>query len=133
MTTLSNTPETSAEIGRDKPLTLRAIFILNALKVLLTLGFFAAFKWGGFALHGLAGDSAAQLMLVAAAGYAAAFGLIVSSILNRQIRWIRAAIVLDLLISVAVGGPIGYVIAAVSMGLTFTAPVQAYFAYRRGS
>jgi len=132
MTTFSNTPETSSETGREKPLTLRVIFILNALKVLLTIGFFAAFKWGGFALHGLAGDSAAQLMLVAAAGYAAAFVLIVSSILNRQIRWIRAAITLDLLISIAAGGPIGYVIAAVSMGLTFSVPVRAYFAYRQG-
>lgn len=132
MTTFSNTPETSSEIGRDRPLTLRAIFILNALKVLLTLGFFAAFKWGGFALHGLAGDSAAQLMLVAAAGYAAAFGLIVASILNRQIGWVRVAISLDLLISIAAGGPIGYVIAAVSMGLTFSVPVKAYFAYRQG-
>ncbi|WP_412563773.1 hypothetical protein [Thalassobius sp. MITS945101] len=130
MTTFSNAPDTSPEIGRDKPLTLRAIFILNALKVLLTLGFFAAFKWGGFALHGLAGDSAAQLMLVAAAGYAAAFGLIVASILNRQIRGIRTAIVLDLLISIAAGGPIGYVIAAVSMWLSFTGPVKRYFAYR---
>lgn len=132
MTSFSNTPETSSEIGRDKPLTLRAIFILNALKVLLTLGFFAAFKWGGFALHGLAGDSAAQLMLVATAGYAAAFGLIVASILNRQIGWIRVAIALDLLISIAAGGPIGYVIAAVSMALTFSVPVRAYFAYRQG-
>lgn len=131
MTTFSNAADTSPEIGRDKPLTLRAIFIFNALKVLLTLGFFAAFKWGGFALHGLAGNSAAQLMLVAAAGYAAAFGLIVASILNRQIGWIRAAIGLDLLIAIAAGGPIGYVIAAVSIALTFSAPVKAYFAYRR--
>ena len=116
--------------GRNKPITLRVIFILNALKILLTFGFFIAFKYGGFTLHGLEGDTAASLMLYTAFGYVVAFAAMVASILKRNILGLRAAIVIDFLISVPAKAPIGFAIAVISMGLTFTGAVKAYFAYR---
>jgi len=116
--------------GLNKPINLRAIFILNALKILLTFGFFLAFKYGGFALHGLEGDSAVSLMLYATIGYIAAFGAMVFSILKRNMAALRVAITADFAISVFAKAPIGFAIAAISVGLTFTRAVKEYFAYR---
>lgn len=116
--------------GATKPPLLRAIFILNAFKILLTFGFFVAFKFFGFAVNGLQGDAAASLMLYTMLGYIAAFAGIVASILKRSIVGIRLAILADFLISIPAKAIIGFAIAVIGMGLTFTASVRAYFAYR---
>ncbi|TCL08107.1 hypothetical protein BXY66_0140 [Shimia isoporae] len=118
------------QLGAAKPILLRVIFILNALKILFTVGFFVAFKFYGLSVHGLEGDSAANLMLLALALYVAAFGAIVASILKRNITGIRLALLADLGVSLYVVAPIGFVTFAVSMALTFSKPVRAYFAYR---
>lgn len=118
------------QLGATKPVLLRVIFILNALKIVLTLGFFVAFKFFGLAVHGLQGDSAANLMLLALAGYGVVFAAIVASILKRNILGLRLMLLADLALSLYVGAPIGYLTFALSMALSFTAPVRAYFAYR---
>ncbi len=125
MTIITNTID-----GRDKPIKLRIIFILNALKIVLTFGFFIAFKYGGFAVNELEGEPAASLMLYTMFGYIAAFATMVVSILKRSMLGLRAAIVVDFLISIPAKAPIGFAVAAISMGLTFTNAVKAYFAHR---
>lgn len=117
-------------IGASKPPTLRAIFILNALKIPLAFGFFAAFQFYGLKVGELEGDAAATRTLYTMLGYILAFAGIVASILKRNLVGIRAAIALDFCVSIPATAVIGFAIAIISMGLTFTAPVRAYFAYR---
>ena len=116
--------------GKNKPVTLRIIFFLNALKIILTIGFFVAFKFYGLSVKGMEGDSAANLMLLTLAGYVLTFAAIVYSILNRNLMGIRAAIVVDFLVSIPAKAPIGFAIAIISLGLTFTKSAKAYFAYK---
>ncbi len=116
--------------GASKPIILRVIFILNALKILLAFGFFAAFKYYGLQVGELAGPQAANLMLYTMLGYTVTFACIVASILKRSLIGIRTAIAVDFLVSIPATAVIGFVIAIIGMGLTFTASVRAYFAYR---
>lgn len=118
------------QLGATKPILLRVIFILNAGKILLTVGFFVAFKFYGLSVHGLEGDSAANLMLLALGGYVLAFAGLVRSILKRHLLGLRIALLADLGLSLYVGAPIGFLTFAISMTLTFSAPVRAFFAYR---
>ena len=118
--------------GFAKPITLRVIFILNALKIFLTFGFFVAFKYGDFVVQGLEGDSAASLMLYTIFGYMAAFSVMVFSILRRNILGLRIAIAVDFLISIPAKAFIGFAVALISMALTFTKPVSEYFNYKSG-
>ncbi len=124
MTAIDPTP------GASKPVTLRVLFILNALKILLAFGFFATFKFYGLQVGELAGTQAANLMLYTMLGYMVTFTCIIASILKRSMIGIRAAIAVDFLVSIPATAVIGFIIAIISMGLTFTAPVRAYFAYR---
>ncbi|UWR03670.1 hypothetical protein K3740_02915 [Ruegeria conchae] len=116
-------------IGASKPITLRVIFILNALKILLAFGFFAAFKFYGLQVGELVGPQVANLMLYTMLGYMVAFACIVASILKRGMIGIRTAIGVDFLVSIPATAVIGFIIATISMGLTLTASVRAYFAY----
>ncbi|MGB0505128.1 MAG: hypothetical protein ACPGGK_02940 [Pikeienuella sp.] len=118
------------KLGANKPMKLRAIFIMNALKILLAFGFFVAFKFFGASVGALAGDDAAMLMLYTMFGYIATFAAIVTSILKRSLLGIRVAIAVDFLVSIPATAVLGFVIAIASMGLTFTTSVRAYFAYR---
>ena len=122
---------TSTDIpdGKNKPINLRVIFILNALKIILTFGFFVAFKFYGLSVKGMEGDSAANLMLLTMGGYILTFVAIVTSILKRNILGIRIAIIVDFLVSIPAKAPIGFAIAIISIGMTFTQSVKAYFAY----
>ncbi|WP_170766088.1 hypothetical protein [Ruegeria lacuscaerulensis] len=124
MTAIDPTP------GASKPVTLRVIFILNALKILLAFGFFTAFQFYGLQVGELVGPQAANLMLYTMLGYMATFACIVISILKRSTIGIRAAIAVDFLVSIPATAVIGFIIAIISMGLTFTSSVRAYFAYR---
>lgn len=124
MTAIDPTP------GASKPVTLRMIFILNALKILLAFGFFTAFKFYSLQVGELAGPQAANLMLYTMLGYMVTFACIVASILKRSLIGIRAAISVDFMVSIPATAVIGFIIAIISMGLTFTASVRAFFAYR---
>lgn len=116
--------------GKNKPINLRIIFTLNALKIFLTLGFFVAFKYYGFSVKGMEGESAANLMLLTMAGYILTFAAIVASILKRNLIGVRVAIIVDFLVSIPAKAPIGFAIALIGFGLTFTTSVKAYFAYQ---
>lgn len=110
-------------IGVGKPLQLRVIFILNVLKILLTIGFYIAFEFTDFTVGGIT----ASMMLYTLMGYVAVFAAMVFCILKRNLLGLRISIAADFLISVPAKAFIGFAIAIICMALTFTASVKAYF------
>ncbi len=111
-----------------KPPLLRVVFILNALKIFLALGLFIGFKYFGLRVGSASGDGIATTILFTMFGYIATFAAIVWSILNRSITGLRAAIVVDFVISIPAKAFIGFAIALIGMGLSFTPSVKKYFA-----
>lgn len=118
------------DIGFNKPPLLRVIFILNALKIFLALGFLIGFKYYGLQVGSVSGPSAVTMIFWTMLGYIATFAAIVTSILKRSIIGLRAAIVVDFLISIPAKAFVGFAVALIGMGLSFTQPVKAYFAWR---
>ncbi len=116
-------------IGRTKPPLLRAIFILNALKIVLAFGLLVGFRFYDLQVGSLSGPSAVAMMFWTLLGYLATFTGIVVSILNRSMIGLRAAILIDFLISIPARAFVGLLIAAIGLGLTFTRSVKAYFAW----
>ena len=106
----------------EKPKTIRTIFILHALKIVLALGFFLTFTFTDVSVAGIT----PSILLYTLAGYVVAFGAIVVSILKRNAWALRAAILLDLIISLPAKAYIGIVIASVSLLLTFTRSARRY-------
>lgn len=124
MTTLDITP------GRDKPLLLRVIFILNALKIFLALGLLIGFRYFDLTVGSFSGPDAVTMIFWTMLGYIGTFAAIVISILKRSLVGLRVAIVADLLISIPSKAFIGLAIAVVGMALSFAASVKAYFSWR---
>ncbi len=116
--------------GRAKPPLLRAIFILNALKIFLALGLLIGFKYFDLNVHGVSGPSAVTMIFWTMLGYVATFAAIVISILKRSIVGLRAAIVVDFIISIPAKAFVGFAVALIGMGLSFSGPVKAYFGWR---
>lgn len=119
----------NTDIGFKKPPLLRVIFILNALKIILALGLLIGFKYFDLKVGSVSGQSAVTMIFWTMIGYIATFAAIVTSILRRSIIGLRAAIVVDFLISIPSKAFIGFAIAVISMGLSFTQSVKAYFAW----
>ena len=116
--------------GFAKPPLLRVIFILNALKIFLALGLLVGFKYFDLKVGSVSGQSAVTLIFWTMIGYIATFAAIVVSILKRSIIGLRVAIVVDFLISIPAKAFVGFVVALIGLGLSFTKPVKAYFAWR---
>ena len=116
--------------GFAKPPLLRVIFILNALKIFLALGLLVGFKYFDLQVGSVGGPSAVSLIFWTMIGYIATFAAIVASILKRSIIGLRVAIVVDFLISIPAKAFVGFVVALIGLGLSFTKPVKAYFAWR---
>ena len=111
--------------GLNKPKTVRAIFIMNALKIVLALGFFLVFTFTDFRV----GDIQPSIILYTLIGYIVFFAAMVASILKRNLLGLRVSIVLDFLTSIPSTAVIGFVIAIASMILTFSKSAVAYFQY----
>ena len=116
--------------GFAKPPLLRVIFILNALKIVLALGLLVGFKYFDLKVGSVSGPSAVTLIFWTMIGYIATFAAIVASILKRSIIGLRVAIVVDFLISIPAKAFVGFAVALIGLGLSFTKPVKAYFAWR---
>ncbi|MGR3837408.1 MAG: hypothetical protein ACU0A2_03560 [Cognatishimia sp.] len=116
--------------GFAKPPLLRVIFILNALKIFLALGLLIGFKYFDLKVGSVSGPSAVTLIFWTMIGYIATFAAIVASILKRSIIGLRVAIVVDFLISIPATAFVGFAVALIGLGLSFTEPVKAYFAWR---
>ncbi|MEM7440005.1 MAG: hypothetical protein AAF393_10425 [Pseudomonadota bacterium] len=120
------------DVGFNKPPLLRVIFILNALKIFLALGLLVGFKYYDLEVGSMSGPSAVTLIFWTMIGYIATFAAIVTSILQRSIVGLRTAIVADFAISIPAKAFIGFAVALIGLGLSFTPPVKAYFAWRSG-
>lgn len=114
--------------GKEKPILLRAIFILSALLILIASGFYIAIGVMGYSI----GGADASLILITLIGRIALFGAMIYFILNRNMLGLRACIGANFLISIPGTAIIGLVVAAVCMALTFTPSVKRYFAYKAG-
>lgn len=122
---------TNANIeGKTKPLNLRIIFVLNAFKILLSVGLYIGFKYQGLTIGTLSSASGAAIILYTTIGYLITFTVMVFSILKRNMLGLRLAIGADFLVSIPAKAFIGMLIATVSLGLTFTVTVKRYFAWR---
>ena len=119
-------------IGQDKPLLLRMIFILNALKIFLALGLLIGFKYYDIKVGSVTGPAAVTMIFWTMIGYIATFAAIVTSILKRSVIGLRTAIIVDFLISIPAKAAIGFAVALIGLALSFTAPVKAYFEWRKG-
>lgn len=118
------------DTGFNKPPLVRVIFILNALKILLALGLLIGFRNFDLQVGSVSGPSAVTMIFWTMIGYIATFAAIVTSILKRSIIGLRAAIVIDFLISIPAKAFIGFAVALIGLGLSFTNPVKEYFAWR---
>lgn len=118
------------QAGFRKPPLLRAIFILNALKIVLALALLLGFQFFDLRVGSVSGPSAVTMIFWTMLGYIATFAAMVASILKRSLIGLRVAIVVDFLISIPAKAAIGFAIAVIGMGLTFTASVKAYFSWR---
>jgi hypothetical protein len=116
-------------IGQAKPPLLRAIFILNALKIFLALGLLVGFKYFDLQVGSVSGPSAVTMIFWTMLGYIATFAAIVTSILKRSIVGLRAAIVVDFLISIPSKAFVGFAVALIGMALSFSGPVRKYFGW----
>ena len=118
------------DIGFNKPPLLRVIFILNALKIVLSLGLIVGFKYFDLQIGSVSGASAVTLIFWTMIGYIATFAAIVTSILKRSIVALRVAIAVDFLISIPAKAFIGFAIALIGMALSFSGSVKTYFNWR---
>ena len=118
------------DIGFNKPPLLRVIFILNALKIVLSLGLIVGFKYFDLQVGSVSGASAVTLIFWTMIGYIATFAAIVTSILKRSIVALRVAIAVDFLISIPAKAFIGFAIALIGMALSFSGSVKTYFSWR---
>lgn len=109
------------ETTMKKPATLRAIFILNLLLVVICYVFF------GFAQSkGNVAGVPAQHILYTAISYTLLFIGLVISIKKFSLLAVRIVIALVFLVSTLTVAVIGMVFSLVSFGLTFNRKVKAY-------
>lgn len=106
-----------------KPVPVRAIFILNAIKILISFGIYVVFTTKGISVGGLDPN----IILYTSLGYVATFGLMVLFIVRRQAWGVRAMNLVDLLISLPASAFIGIGVAIISFGLTFHQKAKTYF------
>ena len=106
-----------------KPAPVRAIFILNAVKILISFTLFTLFTVKNISL----GNVDKSLILYTSLGYVATFATMVFFILRKQVWGVRAVSVIDLLISLPASAFIGIAVAVISFILTYTRKAKAYF------
>lgn len=114
----------TTQLALKKPALLRTIFILNAFKIVLVFTFYFVFKAKGIQI----GPVGPELILYTAIGYVTTFAMVVTSILKRNITALRIVLILDFAVSLPAQAYIGLLIAVVSISLSFTKKVKAYFA-----
>ncbi len=107
-----------------KPILLRVIFILNALMMILPFVFYYVFTTKDISINGLN----PTYMLYTGIAYIVSFALLVNFILKRNIMGARIMLVINFLIALPAKAYIGFLVALISMGLSFTKPVKEYFA-----
>ena len=107
-----------------KPILLRVIFILNALMVILPFVFYYVFTTKDISIDGLN----PMYMLYTGIAYIVSFALLVNFILKRNLMGARVMFIINFLIALPAKAYIGFLVAIISMGLSFTQKVKEYFA-----
>ena len=107
-----------------KPIQLRAIFIMNGLMMILPFVFYMVFTTKNISIDGLENIH----MVYTGISYIISFIFLVLSILKRKINALRAMLVINILIAFPADAYIGMLFALISMGLSFSKKVKAYFA-----
>ncbi len=115
--------QTEITTTNGKPGVLRAVFIMNAIKILISLTFFTIFTLNDIQV----GKVGPMMVLYTAFGYMAMFAGIVFSILRKNLIALRIFIALDFLVSIPATAVIGLVISGVSFGLTYNKKLRSYF------
>ena len=107
-----------------KPIQLRIIFILNALMMLLPFVFYYVFTTKDISIDGL--DPI--MMVYTGIAYIISFIILVSSILKRKLMLFRIMFCINILIAIPASAYIGILFAIISMAISFTKKVKAFFA-----
>ena len=113
----------ATHLAISKPASVRIIFILNAVKILLSLGFYLVFTQTSVSIEGFDPNK----ILYTGAAYAVLFGLMVYCINARKLWGLRIAIVLDFIASIPVTAVVGMIISIASLVVSFRASAKAYF------
>lgn len=110
-----------------KPGQLKAIFILNALLVLIGFTFYFVISSrvnSGQSTLGIPPSTLLTMALI----YTSVFAIVVASIIMKNLWILRGALLATILCSIIIiFAPIGIVLAGVSLGLSFAKPVKQYF------
>jgi len=107
-----------------KPIQLRIIFILNALMMILPFAFYYVFTTKNITIDGL--DP--MYMVYTGIGYIISFIFLVTSILKRNLTLLRAIFAINILIAIPASAYIGIIVAIVSILISLSGKVKAYFA-----
>lgn len=107
-----------------KPILLRAIFIMNGLLMFLPFFFYYAIT---SKILDVGGELDPMWMIYTGIAYIALFATLVFCILKRNIMGVRAVLIITLLASLPASAYIGIVVSLISLALSFTAQVKAYF------
>ena len=107
-----------------KPILLRVIFVLNALMMILPFVFYYVITNNEITIGGL--DP--QYMIFTGIAYIISFLFLVFFILKRNIIGARIIFILNVIIAIPAKAYIGILVALISMGLSFSSKVKAFFA-----
>ncbi len=107
-----------------KPITLRIIFIINALMMILPFIFYYVFTTKEIVIEGIN----PTYMIYTGIGYIVSFATLVFFILNKNIVGFRAMFLINVLIALPTKAYIGIAVAIISMLISFSGKVKLYFA-----
>ena len=111
-----------------KPIQLRVIFILNALLMFLPFVFYYAITNDLFEPPSKGGSELnPSWMLYTGIAYILLFPCLVACILKQNLTGLRIVIGLVALVSIPAGAYIGILFSIISMALSFSKPVKAFF------
>lgn len=117
---MNNVLTSNSTLSSTTPAGIKAIQILTIFKLILALGMFVVFTIKGITI----GSVGPQLILYTWFGYLAMAAGIFYAIRKKHLFGLRAAILLDFIISIPATAVVGFAISAVSFGLTFLPTVR---------
>ncbi len=106
-----------------KPFTLRIIFILNALMMILPFAFYFVITSKNIEIGGLN----PQFMIYTGIAYILTFTAMVYCILNKKMTAFRIIFIINILIAIPASAYIGILVAIISLLLSNEKRVKAFF------
>ncbi len=109
---------------KEKPGQLRLIFVLYLIKIILAFTAFTIFTIKGKSVNGVG----AEIILYTAFGYIASFLALAYFILTKNLKGMRAVIVVDFIISLPSRAYVGLAFAVIAFALSWHSKVKQFFA-----